>query len=146
MFSEIKIGFLRGVGFAVAMLIAWGIVYLMIMSTFDDWDSDYDEADYVEFSDETKLVPNVLSYEVHQNRATVLGVIENQTDHSWDSTLVEVEFYQGETFVRECNQEIPSTIKSRTKENFELSCKSCGDTFPKFDRIELKINGSQKQY
>ncbi len=144
MFSQIKIGFLRGVGFSIAFLLAWAIIYGIVFSAFEGWTSDFEDGDYIEFSGETKLTPEVLSFEVNENRATLLGVIENETDYSWERTSVEVEFYLGEKFVRECSEEIQTTIKPKDKEHFELSCKSCGDKFPEFDRVEIKINDSWK--
>lgn len=146
MFSQIKIGFLRGVGFSIACILAWAIIWIILFGAIESWTSDFEDGDYAEFSEETKLVPSVLSYEVHEDKATFLGVIENDTDFSWERTSVEIEFYLGDTFVRECVEEIQSTIRPNDKEHFELSCKSCGDTFPEFDRAEIKINDAWIEY
>ena len=146
MFSQIKIGFLRGVGFSIAFFLGWAIIYVILFGVIDSWTSDFEEGDYVEFSEETKLVPSILSYEVYEDKTTLLGVIKNETDYSWERTSLEIEFYLGDTFVRECVEEIQSKIESNTKEHFELSCKSCGDTFPEFERAEIKINDSWIQY
>ena len=144
MVSQIKIGFLRGIGFSIAFILAWAIFYAVMFSVFEGWISNSEEEGYVEFGGETELIPKVLSYEVNEDRATLLGVIENESDYSWERTSVEVEFYQDDIFVRECSEEIQATIKSGNQENFELSCKSCGDKFPEFDRIEIKIIDSWK--
>lgn len=144
MFSQIKIGFLRGVGFSIAFIIAWAIFYGIIFAVFEGWFSDVESGEHVEFSSDIDLKPKILSYNVNENRATVLGVIENNTDYSWKGTSVEVEFYLGEKFVKECTEEIATKIQANGKENFEFSCKSCEDEFPSFDNVEIKINDSWK--
>ncbi len=146
MLSQIKIGFLRGIGFSIAFMLAWAVAYMILFGVIESWTSDFDDGDYIEFEDDTKLTPTVLSYEVHESKATLLGVIKNETDYSWERTSVEIEFYLGDTFVRECVEEIQTTIRANDKEHFELTCKSCGDTFPEFDRIEIKINDSWIEY
>ena len=144
MFAEIKKGFLVGVGFSIALFLAFMVMYMIAMSAFDDWEDEYDEGDYVEFDDKTKLSPSILSHEVNQDIATLLGMVVNDTQYAWEETSLEIEFYSGETFVRECSEVIGSIIKPGTKENFEIACKTCGDAFPEFDRIEVKINDSWK--
>ena len=146
MLSQIKIGFLRGIGFSIAFMLAWAVAYMILFGVIESWTSDFDDGDYIEFEDDTKLTPTVLSYEVHESKATLLGVIKNETDYSWERTSVEIEFYLGDTFVRECVEEIQTTIRANDKEHFELTCKSCGDTFPEFNRIEIKINDSWIEY
>jgi len=146
MFEQIKIGFFRGIGFSLALLIAWGIAYAVIIFTVEGMMSDFDEGDYIEHSDDIELFAKVQSYEVNENKVTLLGSIDNQTDDSWERTSVEVEFYLGDEFVRECQEEVEASIKPNSKENFELTCKSCGEEFPKFDRVEIKINDSWIEY
>jgi len=142
--SQIKIGFLRGIGFSIAMLLAWALIYVIVISIFDGWGSSYEEGDYVTFDTETKLTPKVLSYDLHDNQAQILGVINNDTDHTWERASVEIEFYAGETFVKECNEEVQARLTPQSTEHFELGCKSCDDEFPMFDRVEIKINNAWK--
>jgi len=142
LFSQIKIGFLRGVGFSIALSISLAIIFTIISSMFDDIYSDIESGDYVEFDNTIELDAKLLSYEVSENSATILGVIENNTDYIWKETSVEAEFYLGEKFVKECTAEITTKIEPNGKEHFEFSCKSCESEFPKFDRVEIKINDS----
>ena len=142
MFSQIKIGFLRGVGFSVALSIVLIITFAVIFSMFDDMYSGIENGDYVEFDKTIELEAKFLSHQVKENRASILGVVENNTSHVWKDTSVEAEFYLAGEFVKECSTEINTKIESGGKEHFEFSCKSCEDQFPKFDTVEMKINDS----
>lgn len=127
LFSQIKVGFFHGIGFSIALCLGLFIISSVISNMFDEMYSDFEDGDYIEFDSAIELKAKYLSYSVKENNATILGVIENNTDYQWKDTAVEVEFYLGEVFVKECSTQITTKIPSNTKENFEFSCESCED-------------------
>ena len=146
MFAQVKIGFFRGLGFCIALLIAFGIAYAVMMASFNNMMTDLEEGDYTVYSEDEKPSVKLQSYDVSGNKVTVLGVIDNQAEKHWEQTSVEVEFYLGEQFVRECTHLVETAIKPNSTEHFQMNCKSCGDGFPEFDRVEMKIYDSWIKY
>jgi len=149
MFSEIRIGFLRGIGFALSVLIIWGavaIIFFIVQYPDQAVDlineiTDYDE--YVRFTSETKLKAETDRYELDENKLVLLGRVFNETDHTWKNIKVEAELFDKDEFVKECTQTLGGFLKPGDTEVFELSCGCCKQkSFPSFDRIDLKVTNA----
>jgi hypothetical protein len=145
MFKEIKIGFLRGIGFALAAVLTTALVFgvIVLVKYRDQARQVYKEVNdygvYSQFTSQTKLRAELIGYQELDGDVLVFGTVRNEGPYKWDSIRVEAELYDGDKFVRECRDTVSSIVQEGGSENFQITCGGCKKTIPKFDRVELKV-------
>jgi hypothetical protein len=129
---KIGIGFLYGLGFAVAI----AIISSISLSHFskktvyseNEMESFKAERDLIfkEYDENAKLVPEVTKEKISVNEFTLIGALKNDGDSNWSSINLKAEiFNKNGEFIEECSEYISDNSSPGSTINFKLSCGNC---------------------